>query len=378
MPGRISSELAQLARLAREGGLDLSQVSLRVKVDLLLSTPHPAPDDIAAFEEMAVASIAVIDEATAVILATKLAAWRHTPATVLAALQLRGGAVLATLLRHGAPFDDAELETFAEHGAADAAAALAERPELSSAAILLLVERDERAVDLALLGNPAIALPRAAVDRLIERARTDAAYGVVLLGRKDLSHVDVAPLFLQAGAERRLAIIDSLSAIEALNGGDRRRKALDPERLAGLLDMAAADPASAFGVVATHLGAGPALAEAMAADPSRDLVALGLLASGARVEDATRFLIRLGDEAAHSVDRIFALVALMRSVRPAVAERICLQVAGDQPQQAARRGKHQPVMDPSGTPSRMGASQPESSAAMPGIMRKLGLRRDRG
>ena len=71
MPGRISSELAHLARLARDGGLDLSQVSLRVKADLLLSTPNPPAPDIAAFEEMALASIATIDEATAVILARR-------------------------------------------------------------------------------------------------------------------------------------------------------------------------------------------------------------------------------------------------------------------------------------------------------------------
>jgi len=49
MPSRISAEIAQLARLARDGGLDLSQVSLRVKADLLMSTPSPAPDDLAAF-----------------------------------------------------------------------------------------------------------------------------------------------------------------------------------------------------------------------------------------------------------------------------------------------------------------------------------------
>ena len=52
MPSRISAEIAQLARLARDGGLDLSQVSLRVKADLLMSTPSPAPDDLAAFGAM--------------------------------------------------------------------------------------------------------------------------------------------------------------------------------------------------------------------------------------------------------------------------------------------------------------------------------------
>ena len=94
MPSRISAELAHLARLARDGGLDLSQVSLRVKADLLMSTPQPAPDDLAAFGEMATALVPGIDEATAVILARKVAGWRHAPVPALAALTARGGAVL--------------------------------------------------------------------------------------------------------------------------------------------------------------------------------------------------------------------------------------------------------------------------------------------
>jgi hypothetical protein len=312
-----------------------------------------------------------------VILASKLARWRHTPGSVLDALQARGGPVLSALLRHGAPFAAAELEMLAEHGAAEPAIALAERPDLSAAAILLLAERGDRAVDLGLIGNSAITLPRAAVDRLIERARTDAAYAAILLGRKDLSHVDVVPLFLQAGPERRTAIIESLGAIDALGGSDKRRRALEADRLAGWLDMAAVDPTSAFGAIASHVGAGPALADAMAADLSRDLVAMALVASGARVEDATRFLIRLGDEAAHSVERIFKLVALMRLVRPGIAERIVMEVAGDQPRPATRRGRHQPAMDPSGTPARQSVAQPEEHATGTGIMRRLGLRRDR-
>ena len=50
MPASVSKELADLARLAREGGLDLSPISLRVKADLLLSTP---PVRAAVYAEMA-------------------------------------------------------------------------------------------------------------------------------------------------------------------------------------------------------------------------------------------------------------------------------------------------------------------------------------
>jgi hypothetical protein len=119
------------------------------------------------------------------------------------------------------------------------------------------------------------------------------------------------------------------------------------------------------------------LANALAADHSRDLTALALIAAGASAEDATRFLIRLGDDAAHSVDRIFALVALMRSTRPAVAQRVVMQVAGARSQSAPRKGRHQPTMDPSSTPARAGASK-QDHTLVGGVMRRLGLRREQG
>lgn len=90
MPSRIATDLAELARLASDGGLDLRQVALRVKTDLLLATPSPSPEDLEAFRVMAEALIPVIDEATATILARKLASWPHAPREVLAGLRARG------------------------------------------------------------------------------------------------------------------------------------------------------------------------------------------------------------------------------------------------------------------------------------------------
>ena len=116
----------------------------------------------------------------------------------------------------------------------------------------------------------------------------------------------------------------------------------------------------------------------MAADASRDLAALALTASGTTVEEATRFLIRLGDDAAHSVERIFALVALMRSVRPAIAFRLTMHIAGTVATAPQRRGQHQPAMDPSGTPSRAGHTRPEAQPAMSEILGKIGAKRERG
>lgn len=377
MPASVSKELADLARLAREGGLDLSPISLRVKADLLLSTPQPSPDDLAAFGEMAEALLPGIDEATALVLARKLAGWPYTPAPVIAGLAVKGGAVLAELVRHGMKLSETELERLVETGDDTMCAALAVRSDLSAQAVTMLVSSANHELDLALIANRNAPIPRAVVDSLIARARIEPAYRPGLLARPDLSNIELAPLFLHAGAERRLAIIESLMAREALHPSDRR-PALSGPAFAGWLDLAAEDRDAAFAAIAEHLGGGSILAGAMAADPSRDLAALALTASGTTVEEATRFLIRLGDDAAHSVERIFALVALMRSVRPAIAFRLTMHIAGTVATAPQRRGQHQPAMDPSGTPSRAGHTRPEAQPAMSDVLGKLGAKRERG
>ncbi|MGX5732671.1 DUF2336 domain-containing protein [Bosea thiooxidans] len=370
----MSQELADLARLACDGGLDLSQVSLRVTADLLMSTPLPPREDLAAFGEMALALIPRIDEATALILARKLASWPHTPTPVLKALADRGGAVLAELLRHGMHISATEIEQFAELGDAPIRVALAARTDLTETAVLMLVSLGSRSLDLALIGNPRAPLPRAAVEILIVRARAEPAYQPGLLAREDLSNLERAPLFLRAGAERRLAILESLMAREALHPGEKPPLVSSADFL-GWLAMAGEDRDGAFGAIAAHLGGGAKLANAIARDPSRELAALSLIASGVSVEEATRFLIRLGDEAAHSVERIFALVALMRMVRPAIAFRLLMQIVGLPGSPPQRQGRHQPAMDPSGTPARAGSARPEAQPAMSEVLGRIGARR---
>lgn len=377
MTTRTAKELADLARLARAGGLDLSHVSLRVTADLLLAARHPRREDLSAFAEMALALVPTLDEATALILARKLAGWEHAPPAVLAALQARGGSVLAALLRHGLPVDPIDIERHAESSDPELLSALAARPDLTAAASLMLVERDQEAVDLTLIANHDAPLPRAASDRLVARARQRPAYRAALLARNDLSNLELAPLFLSAGSERRIAILDSISAHEALHPAERR-SALPAEDLGDWLTLASADAPAAFAALARALGGGPGLAQAMLADTGRELAALALIGAGVRVEEATRFLIRLGDEAAHSVDRIFSLVALMRAIRPSVARRLALLVGGDTPAPTLRRGPHQPAMDPSGTPSRPGTARPDAAPSLADALERLGSRRERG
>lgn len=374
MPARISAELAHLARLARDGGLDLSEVSLRVKADLLMSMADPPADDLAALGEMAEAMVPALDEKTALLLARKLAAWPHAPRRALSALAARGGEVLVALVSHGMPLDGPNTELLASHDDPELAAALASRCELSPTAIQMLAGRGDDAVDAALIANSDIALPYAASEGLIQRARSRPELASGLLGRADLTHTDLAPLFLYADKDRREAILDSLAAWEAVSPLENRPRLTD-DALNALYDLAGSASDIAFAALARQFGGGEPLAQALALNDTRELAALAMKAIGATPEEATRFLIRLGDATAQSIDRIFALVALMRAVRAPVAYRLVMTVAGLDTGINVRTGRHQPAMDPSGTPARRGMARPEREGTAEEIMRTLGARR---
>ncbi|ODT46248.1 MAG: hypothetical protein ABS59_14805 [Methylobacterium sp. SCN 67-24] len=370
MPSRIAADLAQLARLASDGGLDLRQVALRVKADLLLSTANPPAEDMEAFRDMAAALIPVIDEPTALILARKLAGWRHTPPEVLAALRARGGEVLAALVRKGTPLTPAEIEDIAAGADPAVTLALAARRDLTAAASSLLAGRADPAIDLALAANPMAALPRAALVLLVARATAAPALAQCLLARNDLPVAELAPLFLQASLDKRLAMIEAVSAHEAL-APSPRRPSISGEQFSGLVATALVDREGAFAALADLFGADAEFAAALAADHSRQLAALTLVGCGASPEEATRFLIGLGDDTAFSVQRIFALADLMRLLTPATARRLVLQIGGLSEQGGARPAL-QPAMDPSGTPARPGLERPSSRGGMQDMLRRLG------
>lgn len=370
MPSRIATDLAELARLASDGGLDLRQVALRVKTDLLLATPRPSQEDMEAFRAMAEALIPVVDEATATILARKLASWPHAPREVLAALRDRGGQVLAALIEHDMPLSATEIEEIADEGDDEARTALAGRRDLTSSASIALAGCDSAKIDAALVANGAASLPHAALDLLLPRAVGTPALGAALLARADLPASELTPLFLQASLERRLAMIDAAAAREAL-APSPRPATLPGERLSGLIATALSDRNGAFAALADAFGGDARFAAAMANDASRQLAALALIGCGATPEDATRFLIGLGDDAARSVERIFGLVELMRALQPAVARRLAQQIGGIAPR-SARPGALQPTMDPSGTPARPGAERTPSRGIVQEVRRRLG------
>jgi uncharacterized protein (DUF2336 family) len=372
MPSKIAADLAQLARLASDGGPDLRHVALRVKADLLMSTANPPPADIAVFRDMAAALIPGLDEASALVLARKLAGWPAVPPEVLCALRAHGGAVFAMLIRHGMPLAPAEIEEIAADGNPDARRALAARPDLTAAACALLAGADDELIDQTLVANTAVELPRAALELLVPRATERPALGAALLGRVDLPANALTPLFLQASLARRLAMVDATAAIEGVSPAPRR-PAASAEELTELAAAAMTDQAEGFARLAALFGAGPAFAERLAQDQTRQLSALTLIACGASPEAATRFLIGLGDDTARSVNRIYGLVELMRMLTPGVARRLALQIGGLS-EEETQRPALQAAMDPSGTPARASGERAAARSAGPEISRRLGGR----
>src|SRR4051794_30965025 len=95
-------DLSSLASLGRDQKLDVRPVLLRVHTDLFVTAPSRDRATIEAFEALALGFLPPVDNATAAIVAHKLAPVADTPSTILQALLRRGGDVRAAVLAHAA------------------------------------------------------------------------------------------------------------------------------------------------------------------------------------------------------------------------------------------------------------------------------------
>jgi uncharacterized protein (DUF2336 family) len=365
------SDISSLARLARDGGLDLAEVTFRVKTDLLMAAPNPSPADLDAYATLGRAVIPEMELAAALVLSEKLAPWPLTPPAIIDALSARAGSVAASLIAHGAPMDGADLDDLAASAPVDFARAIAARNDLSDRAILLLASRADRSIDFALAANEALRWPRPALELVSGRARDDATLATMLLSRKELRPVDLAQLYMHADRKGRAAIRFAVDARDTV----APRKPLHvarSEEFEELVALASAEPEAALAKLGAMASLGPQATSAMVADTSRELAALACLTISLGVEEATRFLILLGDDAARSVERIFTLVDLMRTTTPGTALRLIALATGDSSASQPRDiGQHVPVMDASGTGARAAPGRTQRLPASK-VLDKLG------
>ncbi len=320
-------DFSGLIELSRHGDLDLKPVILRVQTDLFLSATSRDRRTVEAFEALAIGLIPIVDADTVEIVARKLAPCPSTPQAVLAALAARGGALRDLVIAQAPTLSAMVIEAALVDGS-DIAAAIACREDLSRSLIDEMTSRDIAAVDMALAENRQIALQGMALVRLVDRARTVPDLAQALLRRPDLAPGDLAPLFLHAGEDLRERIGRAVEARSAL------RPTLLPPREAGpiLTGFSARGDIGGFvGALAEMLSL-PRGFLATAREPSLryDLLTLALRTAGLQEEEAVYVFLTLNETVAKSVDRVFELVKLFRTI-PRSAARDLLSAVLDVP-----------------------------------------------
>lgn len=344
MSGLPFSDLSGLMSLAHQRrDLDLRPVILRVQTDLFVTAPSRDRATLEAFESLACGLLPTVDDETATIVAQKLAPLEATPERVLVCLAVRGGAPLCALLEGATRLPKCVIDI--AQAVADLDTAISARP----APPFLPLELE---LDLPTAEEAAEPLPEPTLEELIARARTDGALAKALLEREGLTSADAAALYLDADESRRRQILTDIEALAFARKPVLPRA--DASRRAPLIRAAAAKNGAAFEV---ELAAMLSLANAAAwrfDEPARhDLLVFALLAAGVPEEDSVRILLTAEPTIALHVDRVLRLVRLFRTTPRETAaymvEAILGAAVGANP-----AGRHQPYIDASGTPARVG------------------------
>jgi hypothetical protein len=300
-------DLSGFLDVSRIEQLDLKPVVLRVQTDLYLQAPRYDRAMRETFSALACGLIPIVDEETARLVAAKLGAHPEAPRPVLEALAARGGAVRAALGRVADAIPHRPSLT----------ASLASLPGLRREALEDLSRDGRPEVDLALAENRDIVLHGAALNRLVDRARSASGLARALLARSDAAPADLAPLYLHADPTRREAIARAVEATAAL-----RPCPPVPRSLGSTLTALAAerDVPAFVATLAESLGLPADFVTAVAEPDARyDLLALAIRAAGLHEEEAVTVFLTLNEGVARSTDRVFALVALFRALSRPVA-----------------------------------------------------------
>ncbi len=171
MPNITPPELQGLVAIAREEGLDMKPVLLRVLVDLFIGADGHSPDEVAQFQEIAGTLSREVDADTAVIVACKLAGYPATPSSVGEALISRKDDAARIIL--AMPLWLAPLHSRREAAAGNRllAAAVAARAGLEPSIVRLLLSRRDPLVDTTLAANTALRLATIAAPNAGARVR---------------------------------------------------------------------------------------------------------------------------------------------------------------------------------------------------------------
>ncbi|MCP8937803.1 DUF2336 domain-containing protein [Alsobacter sp. SYSU M60028] len=360
MPSITPPELQGLVAIAREEGLDMKPVLLRVLVDLFIQADGHTPDEVAQFREIAGALSREVDAETALTVACRLSVYDETPPSVGEALISRKDDAARIILADAAWLPRYVLVEQAAAGHRQMAAAVAARAGLEASIVRLLLSRRDAVVDTTLAANTTIRLGSDMRSELLERARDEDAIATALLSRFDLAPIDKAVLFLVADKATRAAILEAAEAMAA-SGSPERWTAPPPELLTGLeLAARSGDTSSLAALLALAFGCAVEKAARLVRDRTGEGFALALVALGAPDDVLVRVLTARDPLVSHTTHRVFALVDMARGLSQPAARLVVAAILGRNRDAGAAR--HEPVYDPAVAPERRGG-QPGQTAA---------------
>jgi hypothetical protein len=306
-----------------------------------------------AFEALALGFLPTVDEATAAIVARKLAPIADTPRTIIDSLLRRGGEARDALLAEGT------------HAAQHASAAKPEDNLLSAfeapaydARAQDLPSRHGEQTDIALVRNHSAHIGSPQFLDLVDRARDRPQLAMALLDRPDLSVSDEAVLYLHADDARRAQIRTKLEESATLVGRGSSLARPDPKTVEALLASAQVLDILAFGRQLAHmLHLTPAPAWHFQSEPRRELLALALVAAGITPEDCIKIFLTLHPAISRSVTTVHQMAHIARTVTRRVALHL-VQAILDVTIMEKREARYVPATDPSVAPERSRAARP--------------------
>ena len=303
-----------LTTLAQSESARDRRIWLRVASDHFVAAEPDEPQAIETFAEVMAEQLEAADPATRLEIARKLATCARTPLRLVLKLEAMGPELSDFVLENAVAYSDRELKEAIARGAREATA-VARRKPLSPALANLITFHDDAGVLIALVRNAFADLERAALIRLLRRARSlaeergDLRLAEALLERRPV-RAEYALLFLVARPDQRVEIL--LAAHRMQLGRPPGSVLSTPSPTLDELEVAAVarQPERFVSTLAEALDCDPDLAERIVDDVSGEPLAVALCALGASNEVLVRVLISNDLAAGASYQRIRALARL--------------------------------------------------------------------
>lgn len=354
MASLLPPSLDDLMALARQEGLDMKPVLLRVLTDMFVATGAHSREEEQQFEEIASTLVRQVDADTAAVVACRLAEYPQTPAGLGDAFIARGDDASRIILADAVWLPRRTVTAQALAGERLLAAAVAARSDLDADLMGILLERGDAIFDVTIAANLSVTIPRRILDELLARGRRESAIGRALLVRPDLFASERAVLFLHADRADRARIIEEAEQFTAMAGRGRQRRVAPVDLVVTLETAAMVQDAEAFSsLLALALGVSSEALQPILADRTGEALALCYAALGIDDEAATRLFMFRDPLVGHSTERVSALTNLVRRVSLAAAEKIVHAMLGLAAPE--RSGQHQPQYEAASGVMRPGA-----------------------